>query len=213
MKNTLWRFGDSWSTTNDIDYFKIELNHSKYVADYFNLDYKNLGIGGYSNLQIFNDLIKNQNNFKKNDIVLINFASVSRIAIVEDFEISCVANGGSYDDVSKLMVDVIVNDMGKPISDILFYLIKSFIESLIDKGIRVYFFFLDEIIELNLKNGLIFESSMGNGFIHWCIENDYQDLSPKGNVHYKLGSQKDIANKIIELIEQNDNQEKRMGNQ
>jgi hypothetical protein len=45
------------------------------------------------------------------------------------------------------------------------------------------------------------------------MENDYQDLSPSGNVHYKLGSQSDIANKIIELIKDNDNQEKRMGNQ
>jgi hypothetical protein len=184
MKNTLWRFGDSWSTTQDTDYFKIELNHSKYVADYFNLDYKNLGIGGYSNLQIFNDLIKNQNNFKENDIILINFASVSRVAVVENGIVSCVSNGDAYN-THKLM----------------------------DRNIRTYFFFLDQRVELGLPNELVFKSNLGSGFIHWCIENDYQDLSPKGNVHYKLGSQKDIANKIIQLIGENDNQEKRMGNQ
>lgn len=212
MKNTLWRFGDSWSTTQDTDYFKIELNHSKYVADYFNLDYKNLGIGGYSNLQIFNDLIKNQNNFKENDIILINFASVSRVAVVENGIVSCVSNGDAYN-THKLMDDVIIHDMGKPISDILFYLVCSFIQSLVDRNIRTYFFFLDQRVELGLPNELVFKSNLGSGFIHWCIENDYQDLSPKGNVHYKLGSQKDIANKIIQLIGENDNQEKRMGNQ
>lgn len=103
--------------------------------------------------------------------------------------------------------------MGKPISDILFYLICSFIQSLVDRNIRTYFFFLDQRVELGLPNELVFKSNLGSGFIHWCIENDYQDLSPKGNVHYKLGSQKDIANKIIQLIGENDNQEKRMGNQ
>lgn len=211
MKNILWRFGDSWATTLDTySTLQIEYNHSKYVADYFNLDYKNLGIGGYSNLQIFNDLIKNQNNFKENDIVLINFASVSRVAVVENGEVSSISNGGEYN-THKLMDNIIIYDMGKPISDILFYLIKSFIQSLIDRQIRVYFFFLDERIDLGLDNEIFFKSSMGNGFIHWCVENDYQDLSPKGNVHYTMGSQKDIANKIIELIKQNDNQEKRVG--
>ena len=210
MKNTLWRFGDSWSTTQDDEYFEIELNHSKYVADYFNLEYKNLGTGGYSNLQIFNSLLKNQNSFQENDIVLINFASVSRVAVVEDGIVSCISNGGGYNN-HKLMDNIIIYDMGKPISDILFYLIRSFIESLTKRNIRIYFFFLDQRINLQLNNEIIFESDMDNGFIHWCIENDYQDLSPKGNVHYKIGSQKDIANKIIQLIEENDNQEKRMG--
>lgn len=204
MKNTLWRFGDSWSTTADLKYFEIELNHSKYIADYFNLDYKNLGVGGYSNLQIFNDLIKNQNNFKKNDIVLINFASISRVATVENSQVSCISNGNEYN-ANKLMDSIIIHDMVKPISDILFYLIRSFIVSLMETGIRIYFFFLDERINLELNNEIIFESNMGNGFINWCVENDYQDLSPNGNVHYKLGSQIDIADKIIQSIEGNDN--------
>lgn len=212
MKNTLWRYGDSWSTTQDDVYFEIELNHSNYIADYFNLNYKNLGVGGYSNLQIFNDLIKNQNNFKENDIILINFASISRVAVVENGIVSCTSNGSAYN-THRLMDSVIIHDMGKPISDILFYLIRSFIQTLVDRNIRIYFFFLEHRIDLGLTNEIVFKSNLGNGFIHWCIENDYQDLSPKGNVHYKLGSQKDIANKIIELIEQNDNQEKRMGNQ
>ena len=212
MKNTLWRFGDSWSTTNDMIYRKIELNHSKYVADWFDMNYTNLGIGGLSNLQIFNKLLENLNNFQKNDIVLINFASVSRVAVVEDGIVSCISSGHQYN-THKLMDSIIIHNMGKPISDILFYLIKTFIQSLIQREIKVYFFFLDERVNLQLNNELVFESNMGNGFIHWCMENDYQDLSPSGNVHYKLGSQSDIANKIIELIKDNDNQEKRMGNQ
>lgn len=204
MKNTLWRFGDSWATTlTDDSTLQIEDNHSKYVADYFDLEYKNLGTGGYSNLEIFNSLIENQNSFNENDIVLINFASVSRAAIVENGKISCTSNGGSYN-TNKLMVDVIIHDMVKPISDILFYLIRSFIQSLVERNIRTYFFFLDEQLNLELKNELVFESNLGNSYMYWCKANGYEDLSPKGNVHYKMGSQRLIANKIIELIEDND---------
>jgi hypothetical protein len=50
---------------------------------------------------------------------------------------------------------------------------------------------------------LAFESI--DGYIGWCIDNGYQDLTPAGNVHYTLGSQRNIANKIIQLIESYDN--------
>jgi hypothetical protein len=38
------------------------------------------------------------------------------------------------------------------------------------------------------------------GYIGWCKDNGYEDLSPTGNLHYTLGCQRDVANKIIELI-------------
>lgn len=208
MKNKLWRFGDSWSTTKDDEFRDIELNHSQYIADYFDLDYKNLGAGGFSNLEIFSKLLENNDNYKKNDIILINFASVFRIAVVENGKISCTSNGDFNNEQPKLMQDIILNDMGKPISDILFFLIAKYLKTLEERQIRIYYFFLDGHGKLDLKNQLEFRGSQGNGFIFWCKDNGYEDLSPNGNVHYTVGSQKSIANKIIELIEQYDNQEK-----
>lgn len=208
MRNNLWRFGDSWSTTEDHLYADIELNHSQYVADYFDMNLIHLGHGGYSNLQIFNRILENTNKFKPNDIILINFTSISRVSVIDGKDIICTANGGDLVFKSKILMDVISHDMGNPISNILFYLIKTYIESLIDGGIKVYHFYNDNSnfeCPFKIKNKLIFKNETNTEYMGWCKENGYEDLSPAGNVHYKLGSQKQIANKIIELIESYDN--------
>jgi hypothetical protein len=72
-------------------------------------------------------------------------------------------------------------------------------------GVKVYHFYNDDSANnsINIKNNLAFESI--DGYIGWCIDNGYQDLTPAGNVHYTLGSQRNIANKIIQLIESYDN--------
>lgn len=211
MKNTLWRFGDSWSTTKDYIYSHIELNHSDYIAEYFNMNLNHLGDGGYSNLDIFKIILENSNKYKSNDIILINFASISRVGIVDKLGVVNTSNGGDTIFKNKTMMNIISNDMGTPISDILFYLIDTYLKSLIENGIRVYYFFNDNTrgdFSLTLNSELIFENDMNGSFIGWCIENGHQDLTPTGNVHFTLGSQKSIANKIIELIEQYDNKEK-----
>jgi hypothetical protein len=207
MENTLWRFGDSWSLTSDHIHKHIESNHSKYISDYFGVKLKHLGKGGFSNLEIFHTLLSNNNNYKKNDIILINFASTSRCAIIENDKVSCTANGSELVESNKIMMDILINDLQYPISNILFYLIKVYLEQLINKGIRVYHFFNDYHNNYctDIDGVLIFNK---NGYTDWCIENGYQDLSPNGNLHYTLGSQKSIANKIIQLIEKYDNQEK-----
>ncbi len=205
MINNLWRFGDSWSTTEDTKHSNIELNHSHYIAEYFGLKLKHLGAGGLSNLEIFKKILENTHLYKPNDIILINFASTFRISIVDDNMVLCTVNGGEQVFKNKTLMQVVSNDMGKPISDILFYLIKAHLESLINMGVKVYHFYNDDSANnsINIKNNLVFESI--DGYIGWCIDNGYQDLTPMGNVHYTLGSQRNIANKIIELIESHDN--------
>ena len=210
MINKLWRFGDSWSTTADNKYSNIELNHSQYIADYFGLELKHLGAGGLSNLQIFKRILENTHLYSPNDIILINFASTHRVSIIDGNTIVCTANGGDMVFKNKILMNVISNDMGKPLSDILFYLIKSHLESLMHMGVKVYQFCNDNSYEdsVKIKNNLIFKNTYNTGFIGWCKDNGYEDLSPAGNVHYTVGSQRNIANKIIELIEAYDNKEK-----
>lgn len=203
MKNKLWRFGDSWSTTKD-SYEHLEFNHSQYVADYFDMDLMHFGHGGFSNLEIFKRILEHTHEYKQNDIILINFTSIHRIAVIDGSETICTANGDDTAFKSKKLMKVVSNDVGDVISDVIFYLIKSHLESLMNMGVRVYYFYNDvsnSECPIKIKNKLIFRSKQSTGFIGWCKENDYEDLSPAGNVHYKLGCQKDIANKIIELIE------------
>lgn len=216
--NKLWRFGDSWSLTMDGKYGDIEKNHAEYIAEYFNLNFVNLGRGGIGNLEICSNVLKNTHKFIKGDVVLINFGNMSRISLIESGKVICSVRHEDSETPSKLMQDVMINDLAQPISDIIFYIMKDYIESLIEGGIRVYHSYNSlekQEINYGIKNELVFDiknKSFGNyGLCAWCRENGYEDLSPNGNLHYKVGSQKSIANKIIELIEEHDNQEKRVG--
>jgi hypothetical protein len=203
MKNKLWRFGDSWSKTQDDTYSNIELNHSHYIADYFGLELNHLGCGGFSNLQIFKKILENTHLYSPNDIILINFASISRVSIIDGDTAICTADGGISVFENKILRNVILNDVGDTISDILFYLIKAHLESLINAGVKVYHFYndsSDEVLLNKIPNNLLFKNTHNMGYIGWCKDNGYEDLSPTGNLHYTLGCQRDVANKIIELI-------------
>lgn len=205
--NKLWRFGDSWAQTLD-DYEDIESNHSKYISDYFGLEYLDKSIGGIGNLQIFTNILKYSNEYKKGDIILVNFGNIHRVEIFNKGNFECTVQHYDTQYPSDEMQKIVSYDLGYVISDTIFYLMKTYIESLIKKGIRVYNFHGDSSdyqYKVNIKNELIFENNIRDGYIGWCYENDYVDLSLKGNGHYKVGSQKSIANKIIELIEENDN--------
>jgi hypothetical protein len=210
MINKLWRFGDSWSTTDE-KYDEIEKNHSHYVSEHFGLELNHHGRGGHSNLHIFSDILRLTPQFKEGDMVLINFACKSRIGIINKSKVGgliSTADGGTFTHTNKDLENILVNDVQHPISDILFYLIRTHLHSLISQGIKVYHFYNDNIdenpnITNYISNELIFNSSKRN-FQNWIREQKYEDLSPKGNVHYLIGKQRDIANKIIDLIESND---------
>ena len=210
MINKLWRFGDSWSTTDD-KYDEIEKNHSHYVSEHFDLELNHHGRGGHSNLHIFSDILRLTPQFKEGDMVLINFACKSRIGIINKSKVGgliSTAVAGTFTHTNKDLENILVNDVQHPISDILFDLIRTHLHSLISQGIKVYHFYNDNIdqnpnITNYISNELIFNSSKRN-FQNWIREQKYEDLSPKGNVHYLIGKQRDIANKIIDLIESND---------
>lgn len=202
-RNKLWRFGDSYSTTEDERFGDIELNHSQYISDYFNLELVHLGEGSLSNIEIFNKILSNNENYKERDMILINFASPTRTALVKNSEVLSTANGGELPNNENLK-KIIINDLQYTISDMIFYLVKPFLESLIDRGVRVYHFYNDYISKPNdIKNELIFKS-FNNGFTGWVQEKGWEDLEPTGNVHYVVGKQKELSQEIIKKIESNE---------
>ena len=144
MINKLWRFGDSWSTTDE-KYDEIEKNHSHYVSEHFVLELNHHGRGGHSNLHIFSDILRLTPQFKEGDMVLINFACKSRIGIINKSKVGgliSTADGGTFTHTNKDLENILVNDVQHPISDILFYLIRTHLHSLISQGIKVYHFYL-----------------------------------------------------------------------
>lgn len=210
VKNKLWRFGDSYSCTQEDRFGHIEQNHSLYIAEHFNLDLIHLGEGGFSNLEIVNKILSNGANYKKGDMILINFASPWRLAILENNEILKRDDGDNTFEGSNVIKTIVLNDLVIPISDIIFYLITPFLESLIKNGIKVYYFYNEFVVNevpINItkknlldKNELEFNFKEHRGFINWVRNTGRENLSPSGNLHYVVGKQKEIAEEIINRI-------------
>ena len=210
VKNKLWRFGDSYSKTEDRDFGDIELNHSVYISEHFNMELVHLGDGGMSNLEIFQRILSNNQNYREGDMILINFADTSRTALVENHKIISTANGDNMSSYSKNLENIIINDLQYSISDIIFYLVKPFLESLIGNGIKVYHFYNGyEIYPGKIKNELTFlRDTEPIGYQNWIFEKGWEDLTPTGNLHYVVGKQRDISEIIINKIEEIDSNEK-----
>ncbi len=91
MSNNLWVFGDSYSDTNYEtvpyrkwydDFMGYETHHfSKIVSEALCLNLINLAVGGSDNDSIFEKVIDNIDNFKKGDIVIINWSTVTRFRL------------------------------------------------------------------------------------------------------------------------------------
>ena len=111
---------------------------------------------------------------------------------------------------SKNLENIIINDLQNSISDIIFYLIKPFLESLIDNGIKVYHFYNGyDIYPDYIKNELTFLSdTQPRGYQNWIHEKGWEDLTPTGNLHYVVGKQRAISEVIINKIEEIDSNEK-----
>lgn len=95
MNSKLWTFGDSFTAgiLPDIDHFPPYKAYLKYLgiskkdfprewgyqlANKLEMDYETHSCGGSSNQEIFFNISKNSNRFKKGDIVIINWTYLNR---------------------------------------------------------------------------------------------------------------------------------------
>lgn len=218
---TLWRFGDSWACTQDDLYDHIEKNHSYYIAEHYDATCKHLGKGGLSNLEIFHRMLSYDSQYKPNDIILINFTFIHRIAFINQVNVKCLLVAEDYANCNKYKIykttsedtlnlkynptlaGLLENDNYLILSNTIFFLIEEYITSLINRGVKVYHFFNHGEDSYNMKGEILLENKTID-YIKWCYSNDFVDLTPSGNLHYKLKSQQSIASKIIELIKYND---------
>ena len=78
--NTLWHFGDSfacWGNPHEPN-LEAKVGFSKYIANYYKCKFKHYGQEGASNEIILNKIIKNLNDFKSDDIIIINWSFFTR---------------------------------------------------------------------------------------------------------------------------------------
>ena len=78
--NTLWHFGDSfacWGNPHEPN-LEAKVGFSKYIANYYKCKFKHFGEQGASNEIILSKIIKNINNFKSGDIIIINWSFFTR---------------------------------------------------------------------------------------------------------------------------------------
>ena len=89
MKNTLFHFGDSFGTWGDGKHpLSAKKGFSEYIADYFNLDFKHLAVGGSNNHQITSRILDYYDVFKPNDMILINWSFLERFPVITNHNVT-----------------------------------------------------------------------------------------------------------------------------
>lgn len=87
--NNFWHFGDSFSFNNfDLEsdtHWCQKDNFGHIISKKLGFDYKFSSIGGISNYQIFNQILQESNNFKKGDIIFVNWSFFTRGNYVDVF--------------------------------------------------------------------------------------------------------------------------------
>lgn len=212
-KNKLWRFGDSWSLTQ-IEKYPNELNHNEHIANHYDLELIHMGEGGISNLEILKLMLDNDYKFEKNDMIIVNFPSLTRFSITNKFgnlissnSIKDVTNYESMSDIKDInsILDFFINHSWV-MNDTIFILFNSYIKSLKLRNIKVVCFYNvidteqsnDEKKFYKLENLLNFNPS----YTQWIQEMNFEDLTNKGNLHYLYGVQLKLANEIIKRIDE-----------
>lgn len=113
MKNKLWTFGDSYTAgiLPDIDHFTPYVEYLKclgiskeefpecwgyQLAKKLNFEYETVSVGGSSNEEIFNNICTKSSEFKKGDIVIINWTYLNRFLWALPKELWDLNNKGGF---------------------------------------------------------------------------------------------------------------------
>ena len=86
--NTLYHFGDSFACWGNPTQPSLEakIGFSEYIANYYKCKFKHFGQQGASNEIILSKIIKNINNFKSGDIIIINWSFFTRFTYSDMYD-------------------------------------------------------------------------------------------------------------------------------
>lgn len=211
--NTLWIFGDSFSS--DFDYKNLHENHKSYM-DIFNIehipvwasvlgeklgyDVKNLAKGGNSNYQIFQDYCDSCHLIQPNDIVIVGWGLIDKFRISQNNKVVNIHpnNTRDYENMSKSTLDEMIKNRQEVYNGIDIWAgeINGW-ENAMDtlsknKGYQIYFWSTEEdrlMKQEDKKNYLCSESK--KSLIHYlrdlgCLSMSQETNDVVGDSHFGL---------------------------
>lgn len=148
--NNLWHFGDSWGLSGD------EKNFSNYLSEELGLNWCHRCIGGSSNQKIISAILKETNNFKNGDVILINWSYFVRPTLLfEDRVESSVPfeeentcefmNEKEYMLYKMEKIESYRKNNYEFFSLLSYDIIKPFLDTLNEKNIKIFHLFIDDI--------------------------------------------------------------------
>ena len=198
--NKLYRLGDSWSQVQSQKY-PNDFNHSYHIAEHYKLEYVNVGFGGAACSDVLTQLTSIMFDCKKGDMLLVGIPSLRRVGYIDNKNNYISSAKYSNEELLKMeSIKLTTNtQLQKVINKNIVHQINKILYELKKRGTKVYTMFNDEQGYFETINCIpIF-------FSRWIQENNWQDLSTKGNMHFVVGKQKDIAKGLIKLIDKIDN--------
>lgn len=209
QNNTLHHFGDSYGIAKKSKHF-VNL-----LADYFNVDYINYSISGFSNELIFQKMLEKANTFRKNDIIFINFSFFNRGCYWNTLNKNVESTNTLYSELDKEFQSEIWFNKTNEIEKVnflleyylkydedynrrIFKLINTFFETIvIPNNIQIYYIFVDNSL---YKNDLLTYGNnidFSGGFANWLIQHNWHT---EQDTHYKLNIQPAILDKVLAKI-------------
>ena len=127
----IWIFGDSYSAPFDSigvgpwaeEYIKwkgyVPKTFGDNLANILNTEVRNFALGGSDNYTIFESVIKNTPEFKKDDIIIIGWSSIVRFRLVNDlnkfdFVLPNINNSKMISDISETTMNEILVNRSNP---------------------------------------------------------------------------------------------------
>lgn len=211
--NTLWIFGDSFSS--DFDYKNLHENHKSYM-DIFNIehipvwasvlgeklgyDVKNLAKGGNSNYQIFQDYCDSCHLIQPNDIVIVGWGLIDKFRISQNNKVVNIHpnNTRDYENMSKSTLDEMIKNRQEVYNGIDIWAgeingWENGMDTLSkNKGYQIYFWSTEEdrlMKQEDKKNYLCSESK--KSLIHYlrdlgCLSMSQETNDVVGDSHFGL---------------------------
>jgi hypothetical protein len=211
--NTLWIFGDSFSS--DFDYNNLHQNHKTYmeimgmnhipvwgtiIGEKLGLQVKNLAKGGSSNYQIFQDYCDSCHLVQSNDIVILGWGLIDKFRISNNNSVVNIHPNDTrdYDNISKSTLDEMVKNRRQIYNGIDMWAgevhgwERAMISMSKNKNYKIYFWSTEEdrlMKQEDKKNYLCSESE--KSLIHYlrdlgCLSMSQETNDVVGDSHFGL---------------------------